>query len=62
MKQALRPRSSPRHEGLLDKDVVDEELLDHDGETNEAALQFALRILRTMNADEDAHSLEKSKS
>ncbi|XP_051261352.1 NACHT, LRR and PYD domains-containing protein 3 isoform X2 [Dicentrarchus labrax] len=63
LRKALRTDKkvlSGKQKGLLQEDVLDGQLVESDNETNEAALKFALHILRTMNEDEQAHSLEQS--
>ncbi|XP_041798390.1 NACHT, LRR and PYD domains-containing protein 5-like isoform X3 [Chelmon rostratus] len=67
VKQALTTHKkvlSTKHKGLFEEDeqedTPDDQPVDFDDETNEAALKIALHILRTMNEDEHAHTLEQS--
>lgn len=69
VKQALTTHKkvlSTKHKGLFEEDeqedTPDDQPVDFDDETNEAALKIALHILRTMNEDEHAHTLEQSKT
>ena len=68
VRQALRSHTkvlSAKHEGLFEEDnqedTLDDQPVQFDEETNEAALKIALHILRTMNEDEHARTLEQSK-
>ena len=68
VKQAVKQHKkvlSTKHEGLFKEDEQEDELPDplveSDDETREAALKIALHVLRKMNEDEHAHTLEKSK-
>ncbi|XP_067456456.1 NLR family CARD domain-containing protein 3-like isoform X7 [Thunnus thynnus] len=67
LKQAVKAHKkvlSTKHEGLFEEDEQEEELPDplveSDDETNEAALKIALHVLRKMNEEEHAHTLEQS--
>ncbi|XP_067456452.1 NLR family CARD domain-containing protein 3-like isoform X5 [Thunnus thynnus] len=55
---------STKHEGLFEEDEQEDEPPDSpvefDDETREAALKIALHVLRKMNEDEHAHTLEQS--
>ncbi|XP_030604795.1 NACHT, LRR and PYD domains-containing protein 3-like isoform X2 [Archocentrus centrarchus] len=54
---------SAKHKGLFEEDKQEDVVdgaLKSDDETNEAALKIALHILRTMNQDEDANTLEQN--
>ena len=68
VKKAVRSHMnvlSAKHKEMFEEDkqedVLDDQLMAFDEETNEAALKFALHILRSMNEDEPAHTLEQSK-
>ena len=68
VKKALRSHTkvlSAKHKEMFEEDeqeaVLDDQPMEIDEETNEAALKFALHILRSMNEDEHAHTLERSK-
>lgn len=68
VKQFLKTRKkvlSETHKGLLNEDEKEDALYDQpvefDDETSEAALKIALHILRTMNEDGHARTLEQSK-
>lgn len=56
---------SEKHKGLFEEeeqeDVLDDQPVECDVETSEAALKIALHILRAMHEDEHAHTLEQSK-
>ncbi|XP_044214904.1 NACHT, LRR and PYD domains-containing protein 3-like isoform X1 [Thunnus albacares] len=67
VKQAVKQHKkvlSTKHEGLFEEDEQVDELPDSpfefDDETSEAALKIALRVLRKMNEEEHAHTLEQS--
>uniref|UniRef100_A0A671VPG5 B30.2/SPRY domain-containing protein n=1 Tax=Sparus aurata TaxID=8175 RepID=A0A671VPG5_SPAAU len=67
VKNALRSHTkvlSAKHKEMFEEDkqedVLDDQPMEIDEETNEAALKFALHILRSMNEDEHAHTLERS--
>ncbi|XP_067456455.1 NLR family CARD domain-containing protein 3-like isoform X6 [Thunnus thynnus] len=66
LKQAVKAHKkvlSTKHEGLFKEDEQEDELPDpqveFDDETNEAALKIALHVLRKMNEEEHAHTLEQ---
>lgn len=68
LKQALKTHKkvlSAKHKGLFEEDeqdvILDDQQVESDGETSEAALKIALHILRTMNEDEHVRTLEQSK-
>ena len=61
VKKSLRSHTkvlSAKHKELFEED---DQQMEIDEETKEAALKFALHILRSMNEDEHAHTLERSK-
>ncbi|XP_073340920.1 uncharacterized protein [Pagrus major] len=67
LKKALRTHKkvlSAKHKELFEEDkqvdVLDDQLVETDEETKEAALKIALHILRSMKEDEHAHTLERS--
>ncbi|XP_073340925.1 NLR family CARD domain-containing protein 3-like isoform X5 [Pagrus major] len=67
VKKALKTHKkvlSAKHKELLEEDkqedVLDDQLVEIDEKTKEAALKIALHILTSMNEDEHAHTLEQS--
>ncbi|XP_030249310.1 NLR family CARD domain-containing protein 3-like isoform X7 [Sparus aurata] len=67
VRKALRSHTkvlSAKHKEMVEEDkqedVRDDQPMEIDEETNEAALRIALHILRSMNEDEHAHTLERS--
>ncbi|XP_067365677.1 NACHT, LRR and PYD domains-containing protein 3-like isoform X1 [Channa argus] len=67
VKQALKTHKevlSETHKGLFDEDMQDDQVPDQpaefDDDTSEAALKIALHILRTMNKEGHARTLEQS--
>ncbi|XP_042279039.1 NACHT, LRR and PYD domains-containing protein 12-like isoform X1 [Thunnus maccoyii] len=67
VKQAVKQHKkvlSTKHEGLFKEDEQEDEPPDSpvefDDETSEAALKIALHVLRKMNEEEHAHTLEQS--
>uniref|UniRef100_A0A671VJ69 NACHT domain-containing protein n=1 Tax=Sparus aurata TaxID=8175 RepID=A0A671VJ69_SPAAU len=67
VKEALRAHTkvlSAKHKEMFEEDkqedVLDDQPMEIDEESKEAALKIALHILRSMNEDEHAHTLERS--
>ncbi|XP_036928904.1 NACHT, LRR and PYD domains-containing protein 3-like isoform X2 [Acanthopagrus latus] len=67
VRKALRSHTkvlSAKHKEMSEEDeqedVLDDQPMETDEETKEAALKIALHILRSMNEDEHAHTLERS--